>query len=142
MRVLSYDIMYHMYCMYVLKLFLTHRAHKSTARTTAWRGREGGRERERGGEIKVPCHGIITVTGDLMDRFVRRPSIHPYTHTSIHPSILSTMEEEEMSGGKKKKDGKHGDHNPFFPILFNPLFILFSIPPFFPHSIPFPYSRL
>jgi len=99
------------------------------------------REGERGGKKKVPCHGIITVTGDLMDRFVRRPSIHPYTHTSIH-QFYQQWREEEMSGGKRKKDGKHGDHNPFFPIPFNHLFILFSIPLFFPILFPFPYSRL
>lgn len=96
---------------------------------------EGKKERRK--EIKrkkEPCHGIITVMGDMIDRFVRYPSV-----PAIHPSINSMNNGKENIRREERKNGKHGDHN--ILIFFPPpiplsLFTILSLPfqpfPLFP----------
>lgn len=116
----SYVIMYDMKC--------THR----TALIQLIKSAAGNHCMERKRERKrknVPClsiHGIITVMGIMIDRFV---------HTSIrsiHTSINSIYQKEGRKGNGRTAN-MAGDHNIFFPF---PL----SLYPFFQN--PFPCSRL
>jgi len=86
--------------------------------------KEGAKEKK-----KVPCHGIITVTGDLMGRFVA-PAVYPSTHPSF-TAMKSTEEEEKYQKGREEKRSTANMaitifHPAFFPPFYFPFpFLLF-----------------
>lgn len=115
---------YHMLVCTVLWNVLTHSPH----RTQLIKARLGPlhEEKERGREKCLSIHGIITVMGIMIDRFVRHP---------LHPSILWNNGRENIRR-KEERQTWRAITIFFFPSFPFPL----SLYPFFQN--PFPCSRL